>query len=358
MRLFAGNSTAWCKATIATSVLATALSLGLMIVTPEPVFGARAFGSRATFSRGFPHREFIGFGFRNNFFRRSFGFFPSYSFFYSGFGPYSYYPSYWGPPYWGPGSAYPPSYNLDYGAPEQQSDGNQRVAWLRLDVQPREASIYVDGQYAGKGSEFADGKKLLPVSPSSHTLRFVAEGYQAAVVDLKVNPLQTLDVKEHLQAGAAASGAPTDSTPPPSSAAPSRSPGRTPPPLRQPYSAAPLSRGNVNPKASTDPRNDVHAEAAPQREDSPAQPASGKYEGVQFGRIVIIFEHPTTDAAIYVDGKFIGVTDSSNPDFMVNDVPPGKHTVVVTKPGFGNFEEKITITPSGSISVKAVMKKK
>jgi PEGA domain-containing protein len=78
---------------------------------------------------------------------------------------------------------------------------------------------------------------------------------------------------------------------------------------------------------------------------------------VQFGRILIQFEKPTADAAIYVDGKFMGVSDLSTPDFEINDVPPGKHTVVVTKPSYGHFEEKITVSPSQSKSVKAVLRK-
>ena len=358
MRIPTNDQTAHGKSLLAVCTIAVVLSIGLLSVIPQPLFADHGFGRGASFARGFPqHRGFNEFGFHRNFFPRSFGFYPSFSFFYTGFGPYYYYPGYWGPAYWAPGPPYPPSYTLEDQAPRQQDSRDKNIAWLRLDILPREASVYIDGKYAGKGSEFVEGKKLLPVSPDSHTLRFEAEGFQSAVINLKVNPLQTLDVTEHLQAGGAATAAP--SSPPPSSPSisPSRQSGRTPPPMRQPYSAPPVNRGNAGQKASAGPRNDVHPPFPPQSETPPSNPSPGVAEDVQFGRITVQFEHATSDAAIYVDDKFMGVSDASIPEFVINDVPPGKHTVAVTKPGYAHFEEEITVSPSQSKSVKAVMRK-
>ncbi|MBZ5536124.1 MAG: PEGA domain-containing protein [Acidobacteriia bacterium] len=358
MRILANDHTAHCKSMQAACAIAVVLFIGILVVIPEPLFADHGFGWGVSFGHGFPqHRVFNGFGFHHNFYPHSFGFFPSFSFFYSGFGPYYDYPGYWGPRYWAPGSPYPPGYTLDEQAPRQQDSRDKNIAWLKLDILPAEASVYIDGKYAGKGSEFANGKKLLPVSPDSHTLRVEADGFQSAVVDLKVNPLQTLDVTEHLQTGAAATTSPRSPAPPTPSVSPSRSTARTPPPMREPYSAPPIRRGNAGQKASTDARIDTHPSLAPQHETSPSNPSPAKAEDVQFGRITVRIEQPTADAAIYVDGKFMGVSDLSNPDFVINDVPPGKHTVSVTKPGYAHFKEDIIVSPSQNKSVKAVLRK-
>jgi hypothetical protein len=358
MRILANNLTAHRKPVLAAGVITVLLSIGLLGVIPEPLFADHGFGRGVSFAHGFSHHQgFTGFGFHHGFFPHSFGFFPSFSFFYTGFGPSYYYPGYWGPAYWAPGPPYPRSYTLDYQAPRQKDSSKENIAWLKLDVLPREASIFVDGKYAGKGSEFADGKKLLPVSPASHTLRIEAEGFQSVVVDLKVNPLQTLDVTEHLQAGKAGASAPTGPAPASPSISPSRQSGRTPPPMRQPYSGPPPSRSNAGQKAPSGTRNAAPPIAVPQPETPSTKSSRGKVENVQFGRIVVQFERATADAAVYVDGKFMGVSDESNPEFVINDVPPGDHTLAITKPGYRHFEEEITVSPSQSKLVKAVLRK-
>lgn len=337
------------KLTLATCVVALVVSLGLLAATPEPVLAAHSYGF--SYARGYGHYGgFYGYGYRHSYWPY-WGWYPSFSFYY-GYSPYYYYPGFW-PGYVYPGSYDPPSYRMTYEDPNNRSSSNSQLAWLRLDVQPREASVYIDGQYAGKASEFAAGKKLLPVSPASHTLRFEAEGYQTSVVDLKVNPLQTLDVMQILHPG---KSLPDTASPPPPAAAPPRNADRTPPPVRQPYSSA-SSRGI---SGDTRPSDTPGSEPAtvPQPEGPPPAMGPGNAEGDQFGRIVVKFDKVLPEAAVYVDGRFMGITDPASLEFVVNDVPPGRHTLVVTKPGYKDFQVDVTLSGSQSNTVTAVLQKR
>ena|GEM_PF-4914366 len=348
------------KLTLATCVVVLVLSLGLLAATPQPLMAGTARGFGSFHGGGFSNR---GFGFHHSFF---YG--PSFSFFYGGFGPYYYYPYYpyypyygyypYYPAYYGPGYGYPgpydpPSYRMTYDDQDNRSSSNSQLAWLRIDVQPREASIYIDGQYAGKASEFAAGKKLLPVSPASHTLRFEAEGYQTAVVDLKVNPLQTLDVTQILHPG---KSLPDTASPAPPAAAPPRNAGRTPPPVRQPYSSTSSRSISGNPTPSDTPGSEPAA--VPQPQGPPPAMGPGNVEGDQFGRIVVKFDKVLPEAAVYVDSRFMGITDPASLEFVVNDVPPGRHTLVVTKPGYKDFQVEVTVSESQSNTVTAAMQKR
>lgn len=326
-------------------------------ITAAPLLAGYGYGYGFGFSYGHFHRHHYPYyyrhGYRGYYYRPGGGYYPSYPFFYGGFGSYYYPPVYDGPAYVYPGAGYRPAYRMsDREARRNTADAD--LAWLHLEVQPRDAAVYIDDQYAGKASEFAGGKKLLPVSPTSHTLRFEAPGYQSVQVDLRVNPLQTLDVTQQLRASSGAAAAPTPSSAPEVNAPPARlresrwldHSRLNPPGLRQPYSgrsSAPLPVREVEPTART--------EAPKAAAEIQAKQAEGDSTHPPFGRIVVKFEKAVADAAVYVDGKLIGTTDAASPAFFVNDVPPGKHRVVVVKPGSIRFQSDVTVQPDETSDV-------
>ncbi|MDD5542978.1 MAG: PEGA domain-containing protein [Acidobacteriia bacterium] len=278
-----------------------------------------------SFSFGFGYyggpRHFYGHGY----FYRPYGY-PSFGFSYWGGGPYYDPYSYPYPyAYSGPGYGYPPpppGYSMTY--EDRPQSPNSRTAWLRIDVQPRDAAVYIDGEYAGLASDFEGGKRLLPVSPTDHTVRLEAQGFQSARIDLRVNPLQTLDVKQHLAPLAHSSTSPGE---PPNSSPPPDDSRNTPPNLRQPYSGAP-PRGRRTPPTYAEKQQPT--DAAPQAE---------------FGSIVLKFAPALGQATVYIDDRMIGTTEANDPVFEVNDVPVGTHSIRVTRDGYDEFNAEISVTP-------------
>lgn len=348
--------------------LVTLLAAGLIASALPLVARSRVFvGGGAPSFGGYRHsypRYGFGFGYSHYrpFYRHSY--FPAYPFFYHNPWPFFYSSSVFYRPsyiYRRPLPVYRPGYRLTYDDPPRRNASDDRSAWLRLDVQPSDASIYIDGQYAGKASEFSKGKKLLPVSPSDHTLRIEAKGYQPAVVDLKVNPLQTLDVLQHLRADSSPPATFSDSASPAPLADSSRSPKRSEPVLREPYSGRSRYSGSNEPRPTLAEKNSVPAPAATMTEPVPngsPSPKAGpeKNDVAHFGTLIVKFDKPVGEAAVYIDGKFIGVTESNNAEFVVNGMPAGKHVVVVTKPGFGDFRSDVKMEENHSSTLNAALR--
>jgi hypothetical protein len=338
------------RVTFARRALLVALAIILISCSAVPVLAAHGY------SRG--HSYYYSgsrFGFGFSYYQPYYGYYGYYPFFgsfYYGYGPYYYYPpAYYGSVYANPG---PPAYQITYGDGQPRGVNRNGTAWLNLNIQPRDTSVYIDGQYAGKASEFGRDKKLLPVTPSDHTLRLQAPGYQSVVIDLKVNPLQTLDVFQRLQPGMNSSAPPV---PPGASNAPppNQDMSGTAPAPRQPYEGP---QGTA--QATGLPPASVVQDAPPSPmepgETSGPMPSPGA-SADHFGQIILRFDGAVDSAAVYIDGRFIGITDPNSPEFLVNDVPLGKHQATVTHPGYMDYQGNIDVKAGVNGTLNVVMRK-
>ncbi len=68
-------------------------------------------------------------------------------------------------------------------------------AWLKLDVRPEDASVYVDGAFRGNGREAS----LLPLPPGRHRIEVVRPGYRTIEREVEVAPGETKDVSIELE---------------------------------------------------------------------------------------------------------------------------------------------------------------
>jgi hypothetical protein len=59
---------------------------------------------------------------------------------------------------------------------------------VRLKVKPRDASVYVDGYYAGRVDDFDGIFQALPLEPGPHRIEMQLEGYTALTFDVRVLP--------------------------------------------------------------------------------------------------------------------------------------------------------------------------
>lgn len=67
--------------------------------------------------------------------------------------------------------------------------GESNDGYLRFEVEPPDAKVFVDGIYVGKAKDFSEKdlrkkEKFLKVSSGTHTLRFEHDKYKAAVRDV------------------------------------------------------------------------------------------------------------------------------------------------------------------------------
>jgi hypothetical protein len=63
---------------------------------------------------------------------------------------------------------------------------------LRLKVKPRNATVYVDGYFAGQVDEFDGVFQRLHVEPGPHRIEVRADGYEPLVLDVRIVPGRTL----------------------------------------------------------------------------------------------------------------------------------------------------------------------
>lgn len=79
------------------------------------------------------------------------------------------------------------------------SHDGDRGGRLRLEVEPEDASIYLDGKFVGTASEMADLRSGLSVSPGKHKLAIVRPGHKAEELDFEVEAGKVVDLEIELE---------------------------------------------------------------------------------------------------------------------------------------------------------------
>ena len=84
--------------------------------------------------------------------------------------------------------------------PADDSDprGSDGIGYLRLDVQPETARVYVDGYYVGSVSDFRRMARALDAGP--HRVEFRADGYESQSVEMSIRANDTLSYQGTLTA--------------------------------------------------------------------------------------------------------------------------------------------------------------
>jgi hypothetical protein len=207
------------------------------------------------------------------------------------FGPY---------PWWSP-AAYPYPYYPAY---------DDRAS-LRLLVKPKEASVYVDGYYAGTVDDFDGIFQRLPLPPGAHDIVLHLEGYRTVHQSLYLAPGSTYKLRDTMQRLAAGES----SEPPPSMpAVPPPAPGSAMPPL-------------------TPPRGGPAALPPPRTPPARASQAEG------YGSLAIQVQ--PADAEVTIDGE--RWNSSEGADRLIIQLAPGPHRVEVQKSGYRRFATGVQI---------------
>ena len=139
------------------------------------------------------------------------GYYPGYGGGYGGWYDCYYYPYYgcgnpWGYGGFGLGYFYfnpfgwsYGDYAWGYGGGGGGSYGGQQMGSIRLKVKPSNASVYVDGYYAGTVDDFDNSFQKLSVALGKHRIEISAPGYQPLVIEIDVRDFDTINYQGQLE---------------------------------------------------------------------------------------------------------------------------------------------------------------
>jgi hypothetical protein len=230
-------------------------------------------------------------------------YYPSYGF-YGGFG-YPYYGGYLGVSYAGGGGGYASGGGGYYEGPGS----------VRLIVEPVEAKVYVDGNYAGKVDDYDGMFQRLSLRPGAHDVELRHDGYETHRIKLYVPADHTIKVKFDMVRGD-----------------PSHVSEQT---VGDPADAERYAR--------REEREREYDRPEPEDREPPARIEEGRRgddswsQGRERGTLRL--DITPVDASIYVDGMFRG----TGQDLRRLNLPPGRHRIEVVRPGYRTLERDVEV---------------
>lgn len=230
-----------------------------------------------------------------------------------------------------PPASYPPSPSYQYVA---ESD-------LHIVVKPREASVYVDGYFAGIVDDFDGTFQRLHTTSGQHEITVYMKGYRSLTRRLYLEPGRARLIEGQLEA-----------------LAPGEAQEPEPMPLMPPPRPDQYGDGGPGPyqgrrPMGEPPQNPREPGGRPYPEDRPpdsrergaqAQPI----EPSRFGTVAVRVQ--PAGATVLIDGeKWEGPAD--NDERLIVQVPPGHHTIEVTKDGYRRYVTEIDVDADRTANV-------
>jgi hypothetical protein len=217
-----------------------------------------------------------------------------------------FYDPWYGYPYWG----YPPYY---YGASYGQ------FASLRIQVEPRQTEVFIDGYYAGIVDDFDGLFQRLRAEPGDHELVLYLDGYRSVHQRIYLQPGATFRVRHTmvpLQPGDTPDTRPVAPAGPPRPGAP------------YPY--------------------------PPPRAPQPGPPQSGPARTSEFGTLAVRVQPGDTE--VFVDGERWEVSGSDQR--LIIQLPAGEHRVEIRKSGFDPFTSTVVVRAGETVPVNVSLSRK
>lgn len=189
---------------------------------------------------------------------------------------------------------------------------------LRLNVKPRDASVYIDGYFAGVVDEFDGALQRLHVEPGEHDIVVYLDGYRPLTqrLYLSANSTRTIDGRlEKLAAGDV-------QAPPPQPSDDERVSRRDDPRMRPEREPLPPVRGRSGPLPRRSPRIEDDRDAA--RESS------------------LSIRVQPSGAVVRIDGERWDDPDGRD-DRLVVQVSEGRHVIEVERDGYERFTTEVDV---------------
>ncbi len=250
------------------------------------------------------------------------------AYFGSYYGPYFYSPWFYSN-YW----FYPPYL---YGDPYYYM--GRGAASVKVQVEPKQAQVYVDGNFAGIVDQYDGFFQSLQVEPGGHDITVYLDGFRSIVQHLYLSPGASYRIKGVMVPLAA--GETNEARPQPMRGEPGvppqwrqGEPRQVPPSASWPGSRAP--REAYPPRESYPPvEGQAPAPAPVGREDAPTMAPDAR-----FGQVVIRVQ--PSDAQVTIDGEVWRAPEGA--ERLVVHLPAGTHRVEIRKDGFDPFVTSVEV---------------
>lgn len=221
-----------------------------------------------------------------------------------------YYPWYW--PWW-------PSVYIE----SDRYSADDGWGAIDLDVSPERAEIYLDGQYIGIADEYDGFPSYLWLEKGTYDLAIYYEGYETIFRQVSIYPGIVIDVEDRMRSGESI----------------------------HPDDYGPTSTVRRDARIERNREKEEAARAAEARaeevwsEDSPVAGASDKV-----GRLYISVL--PSDAAVYLDGHFLGTAGEIGQLSAGMVVQPGDHVIELVRPGFETYRKEIVVPPGERTTIE------
>lgn len=260
-----------------------------------------------------------------------------------GYGPYGYGPYYRG--YYG---------RYGYGMP-------RNWAVVDTDVSPESARVYLDGQYIGTADDFDGYPDYLYLKRGRYRLEFRLEGFQARTIEVNARPGVKIDVDDKL---ARVPGAPrygSYDTPEPRGGV-RRFWGK-----RNDVSVEITDDDDVVAGEERQDRYEADEDSAMERDRSDVEEEEDSREAWRSDRsdrpssaeaaeTRLVLDVRPSDASIYLDDRFIGAASELGSGAGVA-VAPGRHTLVVSRPGYRERRIEVDVTRGEAQNVEITLER-
>ena len=254
----------------------------------------------------------------------------------------------WYDPFW---YGYPYGYGYGYGYGPYSRGYYGRYGYgvprswavVDTDVSPESARVYLDGEYIGTADDFDGYPDYLYLKRGRYRLEFRLEGYQTRTVEVDARPGVKIDVDDRLARVAGAPRYGSYDTPEPRGG------------VRRFWG----KRSNVSVEVTDEDEiigDGRHYGERPYREDAEEESTVDRDrdrretdverdhtesrdewrahgQDAEAGETRLVLDVRPSDASIYLDDRFIGAASELGPGSGVA-VTPGRHTIVVSRPGY------------------------
>jgi len=218
---------------------------------------------------------------------------------------------------------------------------------VRIEVKPKDASVFVDGYYAGQVDSFDGWYQHLTVSPGRHTITVRHPGYTPYSVTIQGVYGQNIHIKHQLVPG-------EDKLPDDSRMQLERKGsgyGRTVPPEqypeRTPSYQAPQTAPRPEPKPDRDPGYQVPPATPRPESTQPRRPQATQGQGL----LRMTINQP--DTSVYIDGNFWGVIRTTGAVDI--GLAVGTHRIEAVKPGFQTYRQDVKIDEGRDAALEIVL---
>jgi hypothetical protein len=234
----------------------------------------------------------------------------------------------WGWPYWGvgfgwgwpyPAYAYGPPYPV-----EVHPGALPKAGAVELHVHPWTSEVKVDGYVAGQAKNFNSYYSPLLVKPGRHVLELTSPGHMTLRTEVKADAGGYYVLRLHLEEGKGVDPRSTKAAPPP-------------------VKGEPPVKGNGGAGAVTVSPDQPPEEETPDAEDD-AQAAR------PHGLLQLLVDPP--DAAVYLDGKFLGRAEELRQLHGDLAVGTGRHTIEAVRPGYRSASQSVQVGDKQTIKVE------